>query len=103
MLQIKSPVLYFFLLVLGVSFDFTPNIVNKRSRFSETLLEECLEFVLSKKSNPIILNLSFMLLLAEVDPISKKQSRKRDVLVARGTDYIEIIFILPTKVVILYI
>lgn len=72
MLQVKNLVLYFFLLVLGISFDFTPDIINKYDRFSEILLEECFEFVLSKGSNLITLNLSFMLLLAEVNLISEK-------------------------------
>ena len=103
MLQVKSLVLYFFLLILGVSFDFTPDIVNKRGRFSETLLEEGLEFVPSEKSNSVLLNLSLMLLPAEVNSILKEQSRKGDALVARSTGHVEIIFTLSAEVVTLHV
>ena len=94
--------LYFFLLMLKVSFDFTPDVINKRGRFSETLSEECLKFVLSKESDQVLLNLSFVLLPAEVDLISKERGRKGDALVARGTNRIERVFTLPIEVVTLY-
>ena len=98
----RSPILYFFLLVLGVSFDFTPDIINKRDKFSKTLSEECLEFVPSEGSDSVLLNLSFVLLPAEVDFISEKQGRERDALVARGTGRIEIIFTLLAEVITLH-
>lgn len=98
----RSPVLYFFLLVIKVFFDFIPNVVNKRGRFFKTLLEKCFAFVLNKGSDPILLNLSFMLLPMEVDPISEKQGCKEDTLVAYNIGRIEIVFTLPIKVVILY-
>lgn len=44
-----------------------------------------------------------MLLPIEVDLIIKKQSRKKDVLVACSTGYMEIIFALLTKVVAFYL
>ena len=69
MLQVRSPVLYFFLLVLQVSFDFTPDVVYKRGGFSKTLSEKSLEFVLSEGSNPVPLDLNFVLLPAKIDPI----------------------------------
>ena len=98
----KNPVLYFFLLVLQVSFNFTPDVVNKRSGFFETLLKEGLKIVLSKESNPVTLNLSFLLLLAEVDLILKEQGCKKDALVARGTDRVKMIFKLLAEVITLY-
>ena len=98
----RSPVLYFFLLVLRVSFDFISDVVNERSGFSENLLEECLEFVPSEGSDRVPLNLSLVLLPAKVDPILKKRGREGDMLVAGGTGYVEMVFTLPTKVVTLY-
>ena len=99
----KSLVLYFFLLVLRISFDFTPDVINKRGGYSKTLSKEWLEFVPSKGNDLVPLNLSLVLLPAEVDPISEKRSRKRDALVARGTGRVKIVFTLPTKVVTLYV
>ena len=99
----KSPVFYFFLLILRVSFNFTPDVVNERGGFSKTLLEECLEFVPSEGSNPVPLNLSLVLLPAEVDPISKEQGREGDALVACGTGRVEMVFTLPTEVVTLHV
>lgn len=92
MLQVRSLVLYFFLLVLQVSFDFTLDIINKRGGLSKTLLKESFKFVLSKDSNLIPLNLSLVLLPMEVDSISEKQSFKKNMLIAHGTGNVKIIF-----------
>lgn len=43
-----------------------------------------------------------MLLPAKVDPVTEKQVYKADALVASGTGYIELIFTLLVKVVVLY-
>lgn len=83
-------------------FDFTLDIINEYDGFSKTLSEKSLEFILSKKSNPVLLNLSLILLIAEVNPMSKKQGCERDALVARGISHIKIIFTFPTKIVTLY-
>ena len=99
----RNLVLYFFLLVLQVSFDFTPDIVNKRSRFFKTLSEKSLKFVPSEGSNPVPLNLSLVLLPAEVDFISEERGRKEDALVACSTSRIKIIFTLPAEVVTLHV
>lgn len=103
MSQVKSSVLYFFLLILQVSFDFSLDIVNKCNGFSKTLLEKSLESVLYKKNNPVPLNLSFILLLAKVNSISEKQSYKKDELVIFDTNYVKIMLTLLTKVVLLHI
>ena len=103
MLQVRSPVLYFSLLVLGVFFDFTADVVNKRGRFSKTLSKGGLEFVSSERSNPVPLNLNLVLLPAEVDPILEERGRKGDALVARGTGRVKIIFTLLAKIVTLYV
>ena len=47
--------------------------------------------------------LSFVLLLAEVDPISKDLSRKKNTLMPCSSNYIKIVFILLKKVLALYI
>ena len=99
----KSLVLYFFLLVLRVFFDFTSNVIYERGRFSKTLLEEGLEFVPSEESDPVPLNLSFVLLPAKIDPISEEQSQERDALGARDTVRVEMIFTLSAKVITLHV
>ena len=98
----RNAVLYFFLLVLQVSFNFTPDVVYKRGGFSETLSEEGLEFVSSEKSNPVPLNLTFVLLPVEIDPISEEQGCKGDALEVRGTGRVKIIFTLSAEVITLH-
>ena len=89
--------------MLRVFFDFTPNVFNERNGFSEALSEECLEFVPSEGSDPVPLNLSLLLLSAEVDSISEEQGRKGDALVARGIGRVEMVFTLPTEVVTFHV
>lgn len=88
---------------MQVFFDFIPDVINKCSRFFKTLLKKGLKFDLSEESNPLLLNLSFVLFLAEVDLISEEQSCKGDMLVVCGTSRVQMIFILPAKVVTLYV
>lgn len=76
MLQMKSLVLYFFLLVLKISFNLTLDIVYKRSRFFKTLLKKGLKFVLYEEKNSVLFNLSFVFLLAE---INKAKLQKRHI------------------------
>lgn len=97
----RSPILYFFLLVLGISLNFGSNACYKQDKFSETLPKKGLELVPSKKST-IAFDLGFVLLQVKIDPIAKKQSCKRNVFRAYGTGRIKIILALPTKVIALY-
>lgn len=103
MLQVKSSILYFFLLLLWIPLNLGPNAGYRKSEFSEILLEKSLEFILSNEGGIVALNLGFILLLAEVDFISKKQSRKRDKLVIHGPGRVKMILALSTKIVVLYI
>lgn len=89
--------------MLQVSFDFISNVVNKCNRFFKILLKEGLEFVSNKKSNSVPLNLSFILLPTEVDPILEKQGHKGDALVACDISHVKMIFTLLSEVIILYI
>ena len=63
----RSLVLYFFLLVLEVLFNLTPDTIYKCSRFSKTLLEKSLKFVLCEKGGLRLFNPSFILLLAKIN------------------------------------
>ena len=98
----RDSILYFFLLVLGIPFDLGPDVSHKQGRFSKTLLKEGLEFVSSKENDIVVFNLRFVLLLAEVNPILEKQSRKGDAFVAYCSSRIEIILTLLTKVIALH-
>ena len=103
MLQVKGPILYFLLLMLGISLDFGLDTSYKRGRFSKTLLEKSFEFVPSRRDDIVTFNLSFMLPLAEVNPVSGKRSRKRDAFMACSSGRVKMIFTLMTKIIALYI
>lgn len=74
----------------------------KCNRFFKILLKKNFKFILYTKDNIIAFNLSFMLLLAKVDFILKKQSYKKDVLMVYGIGCIKIVLILLTKIIVLY-
>lgn len=102
MLQIKSLILNSLLLVLEILLTFGLDIGHKQDGFSKTLIKKSLKFVPNRREGTIAFNLSFVLLLAKVDPIPEEQDCKRDVLVARGTGCIKIVFALLTEVIIFY-
>lgn len=89
------------MLVLKIPFDLSPDTGHKSSRFSETLLEKSLKFILSRQNNTVTFNLNLVLLLVKV--ISKKQSYKKNALRAHGIGHVEIIPVLLTKIIALYI
>lgn len=99
----KNLILYFFLLVLRVFFNLILDDFYKRGRFVKTLIEKSSEYILFKVNNLILLNLSLILLLAEINPIIKKQSWKKNVLMAFITSCIKMVLALLTKIVALYI
>lgn len=99
----SNSVSYFFLLVLGIPLDFSPNADYKRCRFSKTLLEKGFELVPNRGVGTVIFNLGFKLLPADIDPIPKEQSRKNNTLGACGTGRIKMVLSLSTKIVTLYV
>ena len=64
--------------------------------------EKGLEFVPSRGDGIVAFYLSFVLLPAEVNPISEEQGRKGDAFVARGSGRVEIILTLLTKIIALH-
>ena len=102
MLQVKSPILYFLLLVLEIPLDLGPDVSYEQGRFSETLPKEGLEFVLSKQLNIVVFNLHFVLLPAKINPVSEKRGRKRDAFMARSSGRVKMILTPSTKVIALY-
>lgn len=68
----RSPIFDFFLLVLGVTFNLTSDVIHKRSGFSKVLSEKSLEFILSGESGPITFDSGLMLLPTEVDFLLEK-------------------------------
>ena len=67
------------------------------------LLKKNFEFISNRKNSTIAFNLGFMLLLEKTDSILKKQSCKKDMLLACSSYYIKIILILLIKVLAVYI
>lgn len=92
--------MYFFLFILEILFDFSPNASYKQNRFFESLLKKGFEFILNRENGFIVFNLSFVLLPAEVDYVLEKRSCKEDILMAPGINYVKIVLALPTKVII---
>ena len=101
-MQVRGPILYFFLLVLGIPLDLGPDVSYKQGEFSETLLKEGLKFVLNIGDSIIVFNLRFVLLPAKVNPVLKKQGCKRDAFVACGSGRVKMIFTLLIKVIALH-
>ena len=95
-------ILYFFLLILRILLNPSSDVSYKQGGFSEILLKDDFEFVTSRKNNIVTFNLSFILLLVEADLISEKQSCEKDAFVVPSSGHIEIIFILLTEVIALY-
>lgn len=83
--------------------NFGPDVSYEWYGFPKTLLKKKLEFVSNNKNGIVMLYLSFVLLLVEVDPISEKQSHKSDALIACGTGYVKKVFVLLRKVRAIYI
>lgn len=77
MLQVKSSIINFFLLVLGIPLDFCLDADYKQSRFSKVSIKKSFKFVPNKQSS--FYNLSFILLLTKVIFVSKKQDYKKDI------------------------
>lgn len=76
MLQVKSPILNVFLLMLRIPLDLCLDASHKDNRFSKALPENSLEFAPSKKDSTVAFNLALMLLPTEVDSISKNNTAK---------------------------
>lgn len=95
----RGSILYFLFLILGIPFNHCPDIDYKQVGFSKTILEKGLKFTSNRGNSTLAFNLSLVLLPAEVDPILEEQGRKKEAMVARGNNHVEIIFILPAEVV----
>lgn len=98
----RDSILYFFLLVLEISFVFTPNVVYKQNRFPKTFYQKDLKFVLKEKSNPITFDWGLILLLIEVNLILKKQNCKKYIFMAFDSSSLKIGLILLTKIILFY-
>lgn len=72
MLQIKSLILNFFLLILGILLNFCPDIDHKQGGFFKIFSEKSLKFVLNKEDSIVIFYFGLILMLAKVDLIAKK-------------------------------
>ena len=98
----RSPILYFFLQVLGIPLDLGPDISHKQGGFSETLLKEGLQFVPSREDGIVAFNLCFVLLPAEINPILEEWGREGDAFVARGSGRVKMVLTLSTEVIALH-
>lgn len=94
-----NPVLYFFLLILRVLFNLTPDIVYKCSGLPKALSKKGLKLVPCKRGNPVSFDLSLILLLTEIDPFSKEQGCKKYAFVALRTNCLEIVLALVTEII----
>lgn len=102
MLQVKSLILYFLLLLLGIPLDLGLDASDEQIGCFEALVEKNLEFAPNRGDSIITFNLSLVLLPAEVDFVLEEQGHKRNALVARGSGCVKMVLALSTKVVALY-
>lgn len=63
--------MYFLLLILEILFDFNLDDSYKQDKFSKILLKKSFLFVSSKKNSIVTFNLGFIVLLIEVNSVSK--------------------------------
>lgn len=77
MQQVKSPILCFFFLILGIPLNFYLDVSYKQDGFPKTLPKKSLKFVLSRRNGTVMFNLNLKLLPAKIDFIPKKQNRKK--------------------------
>lgn len=68
------------------NFDLVANY--KQSKFSKTMLEKSLKFILTKEDRIATFDMNYVLLLAKINLVSKKQSCKGDALILYGFDHI---------------
>ena len=88
---------------MQILLNFSPDTSYKWGRFFKTLIEKIFEFVLDSKDNTITFNLSFVLLLANINLISEKHGYKKDALMYYSFDYVNMVLALLTKIVTFYI
>lgn len=98
----KIAILYFLLLILEIALNLSPNAGYKQGIFFKTLLEKDLELILNETGSAIMFDLSLVLLFAEIDLVTKKQSCKKHAFRLCSISRIEIILALPTKEITLY-
>lgn len=89
-------------MVLRILLNLNSDASQKRVRVFKTLVKKSFIFVLKGWGGNIIFNLSFVLLLIEIDLIIEKQGYKRDTLVAYDSSCIEIVFVLVVEKIALY-
>lgn len=90
----KSPVLYFFLLVFKILFDLFPNVVYKHNRFLKVFLDKNFEFVLCIETGPIAFKSSLILISIKVNFFLKTQGCKEDTFIFFNPNSFEIVFTL---------
>lgn len=89
--------------MLKIALNLNLDASYKSGGFSKILSKKNLEFILSNGNGIILFYLSLLLLLVQINLILEKWGHKRDILIARDTGYIEIVFAFFTKLVALYI
>lgn len=99
----KRSILYFFLLILKVSFYLASNIIYERGILFKTLSEKSLEFVLSEGVNSVLFLLCLMLLLFEVDSIGEKWGHKMSAFRLCCIGYLKIVLVFPTEIITYHI
>lgn len=91
--------MYFVLLILGVWFNLTSNMIHKNSKLSETFWEKDLKLVLYEGSDHVTCNISLMLLPVELDLITEKQKYKKDAFIALSFSGLELFLALWIEII----
>lgn len=67
------------------------------------MLEKGFEFISSRENGAVAFYLGFMLLSAKINPLTEKRGRKKNALMACNIGRIEMVLVMSTKVVVLYL
>lgn len=74
----KNAILFFFLLVLRILFNVSPDTSHKQNRFSKTPLKKSLKFILYKSNSFVAFILTFFLLLVEINLVFEEHNYKKE-------------------------
>lgn len=93
----------FLQLILRISLDFSSVATHQNLRISKTFAEKHLKLVSYNQNRAVCILFSLILLLAEVNSVSKKKPSKKNSISALSSNSDKIILILLTKIVTFYV
>ena len=103
LLQVGCPVEDFLLLVLGVPLELSPIGVHKGLGVTQTMAEECFEFILCDRDGSLGVMFPLVLLPAEADPVLQERRGKGNPDRSRSSSGSKIVLTLLTEVIAVHV